>query len=430
MREKAGLKKIWGILILFLLVLLPGQIAFAKEIKPVKIDEKHFPDENLRWEISESFDKNKDGILSKKEIRKAKELEVLNYSTLKRSLNFSGIEYLPYIKKIGIYSYKIKQKDLNRYPFTKAKKIELSNNHMKSMDFSACKELEELECSNNNVLQEITVKKNKKLKRLDLEACHRLKKLDISKNDKLERIRISENKTKGGFLLKGAKKLKVIKLFNSKLSGVRIENCPKVKEVDITYSTTESLVLKKCPVVNKIDLSETSLNRLSVSQPDALTTLIAFHTNLNVDGIKQYKNLKELSIGDTSLLELNANLWPKLKRLSVSGCLEMTKLDVGSLDDLEHLDAEYTRITALDLSGKYQLKELTCFNYLEEINLTGVTNLKKVLTDKRKDDGNSILLQENPLKRIILDKDISQTDLEYINEQIRESGGGPELVFV
>ena len=446
MREKAGLKMIWGMLILFLLVLLPGQIASAKEIKPIKIDEKHFPDEKIRWEISEAYDKNKDGMLSKNEIKKAKEFWIINYDTLEPYLNLSGLEYLPYLKSVRISHYKIKQKDLNRYPFTKAKRIDMTNNHMKSMDFSACKNLEELECNGQSNLRKIVISNNKKLKNLKLESCHQLKNInisknkkiksvdlkecyqlknvDISKNDKLERFSLDENHIKKTLIIQGAKSLKFLGIYRCQITGLEVNNCPKLRKVvmsSVPHATV--LDLQNCPNVNNLYLGS-PLSELHVSNKDAIKNFVISSTKLELEEIEEYKNLESLGIYDTQLLEFNASPWKKLKELSVNGCSSLQRLDVSGLDDLEYLNADGTFLTSLDLSGKIELKELVCANrYLEELNLTGIDNLRKVLAYG--------VLHKNPLKKIILDADVSKKDLEYIQRQQEWADfDPPELVFV
>ena len=424
MREKAGLKKIWGILILFLLVLLPGQIASAKEIKPVKIDEKHFPDENFRWEISESFDQNQDGILSRKEIRKAKELDVVNYDTLKPYLNFSGVEHLPYIKAVGIFGYKIKQRDLNKYPFTKAKKISLDNNYMKSMDFSSCKELEELECSQYHVLKKINVKKNKKLKKLKLENCQQLKDITIPKNGKLKEFWLDENHVQREITLRGVKSLKFLRISRTQITGLKVINCPQLQLVSLISSpNATTLDIQNCPSVSSISVGK-ALSELYVSHKNALKKLDIVRENLQIEDLLEYKNLEILGVHDGKMVEFNANPWKKLKELSVNGCSSLQRLDVSGLDDLEYLNADGTFLTSLDLSGKIELKELVCANrYLEELNLTGIDNLRKVLAYG--------VLHKNPLKKIILDADVSKKDLEYIQRQQEWADfDPPELIYV
>lgn len=429
MKEKSVYKILLGIAF-FVIMIFPEQISSAEEIKPVKIDEKHFPDENLRWEIREAYDKNKDGMLSKKEIKKAKEFCITNYDTLEPYLNLSGIEYLPYITSVDVGNYRIKQKDLNKYPFTKAKKINLTDNHLKNMDFSACKELEELECCSQSELKKIKITKNRKLKKLYLEQCSKLKNVDVSKNDKLEKFWLDENHVQEAITLNGVKSLKFLKISHSQITGLRVKNCPKLKEVVMNFTPkATTLSLQNCPNVRRMYIGA-PITELNVSHKDALKELEIAKDNIQIEDFMKYRNLESLGIYDAQIQELNANPWKKLKKLSVDWCTSLKSLNISELDNLEYLDANETALTSIDLSGKIELKRVNCFNgHLEELNLTGVDNLKKVLSFEG--DAESYILKKNPLKKIILDTDISKNDLEYIKSQLAMSNYDlPELVFV
>lgn len=109
----------------------------------VKIDSNHFPDELFRQKISSDYDKNKDGILSKKELQAVKKIEMNDGNGGELTLKTTkGIEYFSNLQDLIIYH------DFGKSNF-----------------------------------QNLDISKNKKLKYVDVELS--LKKLDVSKNPEL-----------------------------------------------------------------------------------------------------------------------------------------------------------------------------------------------------------------------------------------------------
>lgn len=184
--------------------------AFA-DSKGVKISEKNFPDEVFRGYVSDNFDTDKNGYLSKEERKAVTEINVGNkwegYRWDNPVESLKGVEY-----------------------FTRLKKIDCTEGNLTSIDVSKNTELEKLYC-NGNKLKKLNLKNNTELVEL---SCfeNRIKSLDISSCTKLEHLMCADNK----------------------LTELDVSNCPKLDELncyrnDITelkINIARSITVIKC----------------------------------------------------------------------------------------------------------------------------------------------------------------------------------------
>ena len=137
----------------------------------VKINSTNFPDEGFRKYISKNIDRNKDGVLSKAEIKKVTEIKLEHYDEARNEYVYNDLT------GIGV--------------FTELQTLECAGNELTKLDVSKNSKLEYLSCRFNE-LTKLDVSKNTKLVKLD---CNRnkLTKLDVSKNTKLEFVNCGYN---------------------------------------------------------------------------------------------------------------------------------------------------------------------------------------------------------------------------------------------
>lgn len=157
----------------------------------VKIDSNHFPDELFRQKVSSDYDKNKDGVLSKKELQAVKEIEMNDVDddgdrTLK---TVKGIEYFSNLEDLTIYYGYSEDSDFQNLDISKNKKlkyVDVDKGSLKKLDVSKNPELVGLHC-NYNKLTTLDISKNPKLETLHCKN-NKLTTLDISKNPELYTI--------------------------------------------------------------------------------------------------------------------------------------------------------------------------------------------------------------------------------------------------
>lgn len=156
------------VLVAFMAITFNGSMSSAKEVHAVKINKKNFPDKNFREEVSLQYDDNNNGVLSKEELVEISRMVLNNYADETLPIDLEGIDFFPNIEEISVVDYSIKPKELKKYPFTTAKKIELYDAQIKNLDFSKCRNVETLCVDRDEKLRTIHFKDNYKLKYFEL----------------------------------------------------------------------------------------------------------------------------------------------------------------------------------------------------------------------------------------------------------------------
>ena len=190
MRKKTVhiLSKIFCIagMMLFCIIAIKSTVYAAKG--DVKINKKNFPNAVFRENVSYYYDKNKNGILSKKELQSVKKMD-LYLGDPNNVQSIKGIEYFSNLASLDLSDNCLESLDV-----TKNKKLEeLSvndNYNLKELNISGNKKLKKLNCYNTSV--QLDLSKNTQLETLYCYGSH-LKALDVSKNSKLKILDCSDN---------------------------------------------------------------------------------------------------------------------------------------------------------------------------------------------------------------------------------------------
>ena len=90
--------------------------------KKIQINERNFPNVSIRMVFSEKIDKNKDGILQRKELDKVKKLKIDGDC---KDIDIQGISYLSRLRELEIKARSISSIDDLR-KLTKLKKLSLT----------------------------------------------------------------------------------------------------------------------------------------------------------------------------------------------------------------------------------------------------------------------------------------------------------------
>lgn len=181
----------------------------------IAIDEAHFPDENFRAYVMENCDYDEDGMLSREEIGESKILLCCNCDI--RSI--VGIEY-----------------------FTELEELECSNNELGNLDVSKNAELKELECGFNK-LTNLDVSKNVKLKNLSCNG-NKIKSLDLSKNTELRQLGCGFNKLTN-LDASMCSKLRNLICDNNKIKELNLSGNSKMEAMACAYNKLRKLDLPK-----------------------------------------------------------------------------------------------------------------------------------------------------------------------------------------
>lgn len=196
--------------------------AFAADSQNVKINSKNFPDSEFRSYVSDMFDTDGDGSLSKREMGNVTEIEFENYD----AQSLEGIGFFTRLTELDCSGNEITSLDLSKN--TALEELDCSVNSLKSLDISKCTRLTELDCSGN-----------------------KLKELDVSKNKRLEDIDCSDNKITA-LNVSYCTALEELKCYDNNLSSLNAEKCSRIEELDCTGNSK----LKKITVSKKAKIEE------------------------------------------------------------------------------------------------------------------------------------------------------------------------------
>lgn len=143
----------------------------------LKVDAKNFPDQSFRRAVKKSFDYNKDGFLTQKEIDEATSI------TCKRNgiESLKGIELFPNLKTLICNNNGLTELDLSKN--TKLRYLACYSNQLTELDLSNNLELETLSCESNRI-RSLNVSKNAALQFLKC-GSNCLASVDISNNKNL-----------------------------------------------------------------------------------------------------------------------------------------------------------------------------------------------------------------------------------------------------
>ena len=331
--------------------------------KIVEITYDSFPDRNV-YSNAVSFDINKDGWLSQREIDSAETLWL--GMTVK---DCTGIEYFTELKELRVSS----ARDLEKIDVSKNTKLEtliigltkiaeidlshntalsylsLSNNNLTSLDLSNNTALEYLDCSGNQISD------------LVIDKCLNLKKIDCSKNNisgsydlrnmtELESVRFTENGNVR-ISVNGLKRLEYIGLGDTGLSSLRIADCPNLKEIYCPDNKLTSLSIENCPIITRLELKNNFLESLDGVKTYTVEYLNVENNKLTSLDTSQFSNLFFLFCNDNDISSLNFD-------------------NNGYLSDVECKNNKLTSLKIIDKNR--ELKNVICSNNpIETLELSG-----------------------------------------------------------
>ena len=340
----------------------------------VKINSTNFPDEEFRKYISKNIDRNKDGVLSKAEIKKVTEIKLEHYDE-------AGNEYV-YNDLTGIGV------------FTELKRLECeSQKSLSKLDLHKNTKLEFVKCGHNGI-KELNVSKLTKLKEL---RCYynKLTKLDVSKNVKLELLACDSNNLTGLDLRKNTK-LVVLGCSSNKLTKLDLKKNTKLNNLCCDDNKLTKLDLTKNTKLHILWCSSNKLTKLDVTKNLDLVDLYC-HTNkltkLNVD---KNEKLVCLVCSDNKLTQLRLTNNKQLVKLECAKN-QLTQLDTSQNNALVWVDCADNKLTKLDFSASPLCDSVVC----NENKLTEIIVPKNMENDRIYYDKNlkvSIKKKTKPVK--------------------------------
>jgi len=215
--------------------------------------------------------------------------------------------------------------------------LDCSKNLLKSLDVSANKALEKLNCSSNYWLTD-----------LNITGCEELLELDCSYTAITE-IDVSKNV-----------KLKILDLFSlgpdqdkpnqEKLSHINVSNNTVLRKLTVSNNQITNLDISNNPELKYLYCNENRLGELAVNANPKLTSLYCGNNQLGTLDISKNVLLDSLYCNDNRLVGLSLNQNPALVYLSCARN-EIKSLVVGSNTKLKELKCNHNQLTSLNVTG-------------------------------------------------------------------------------
>lgn len=334
------------------------------EIK-TKIDVAHFPDQNFRNYVSENFDTNGDGYLSRSE---ALMVEEINVSEMAIN-DLTGIEYFTELKQL-FCNNDLEESDTDNHLTTldlskniKLTRVACGQNHtLSSLNISKCTELGNLHCANNN-LTTLDVSNCPKLWRLHCNN-NKLTSLDLSHNQLLENLNCQITNITSLSLLNHPQ-LKNLYLYDIPLKTLDLSGCTALDDLGVGGTQLTSLDISTNTTLTRLHVGGNSkLQSLDLSNNTALKVFYWYNnTAMALPNLSKNTALKILYIYDSSnLTSITLPTLPALNYLAVYDNERLTSLRFSNCTALDTLYCYNNKLTSLNLSKCQKLKLISCRN--------------------------------------------------------------------
>lgn len=350
----------------------------------VEINTSKFPDKYFRKYVSKKYDKNKDNVLDKKEIKKATRF-YWDYDYSSKIASLKGIEYLTSLETI--------------------KKHSLQVTKIKTMDLRKLTKLEEIVWTGDNVKKVKLGKKNKKLYYVNYKFGG-LKSISLSPN--IRELQLGSNcLTK--INVSKCKKLWKCSLFDNKLEKLNVKKNKKLYWLDVSETRLKHINIKNNRKLVYFDISSKNLKKINVSKNKKLVHLEVCDSKIKKINLKHNKKLKVIWLAGNKLEHIDLSHNKDLRKLYI----DFNKLKELKLTNkkLWYLQCGFNKMTRLDLTKCKRLKELECPECkLTSLNITGLKKLKVIECDR-----NPITYLDVRKCTKLYDLDCSKTKISFLD---------------
>ena len=306
----------------------------VKDVNKIEINSTNFPDKNFRDYIS-SYDENKDGGLSEKEISNVTSINVSS----KDISSLKGIEYFTTLKYLYCYYNQLTSLDVSKN--TALTTLSCYNNQLTSLDVAKNTELTYLSCDNNQ-LTSLGMSQNTALTHLSCDN-NQLSSLDVSKNTALRTLYCNNNQlTSLGVSQNTA--LTTLYCYNNQLTSLDVSKNTALTTLSCNKNQLSSLDVSKNTALTTLYCQYNQLTSLDVSRNTALTSLMCSNNQLTSLDVSKNTTLTTLYCNNNQLTSLNISQNSKLSRLSCYSN-QLKELDISKNKELISLYICQNRIT-------------------------------------------------------------------------------------
>ena len=352
----------------------------AAEADSVAITKSNFPDKRVRKEISKSFDKNKDNVLSEEELKGARKLDLgAFYLSNEGTYNLKGISKLKRLSSLTVGADIIRNiSEVTKMPQLDCLEISTSNSDdkMESLDLRNNVNLINLRISSGFIPIKVkSLPRGKKLQSLTLEECE-IKKIALVAYLELRKVDFSYCDFQT-LTIKNCPKLeKISGEDNKKMKKITLKNLPELKKLKIgSTKKLKKLSLPELPNLESIYIEEVKeLKKLSLPKlPNLESIYIEKAKKLRTLTLPRLPELRKLKIEDNTLKKINLKKFPKLREFCIWGNKEIKKLDLRPLRKLNKFVWKRGKLKKIKFGEKKNLE----YMYVSHNQLGGTWKLSK-----------------------------------------------------
>ena len=298
-------------------------VTSAASVTEVAINATNFPDSAFRAYISASFDSDKNGILSAKEIDAVTSINVRG----RNITNMTGLAYFSALKSLNCSSNNISSLAVGGN--TALTYLNASNNNLKTLVTSSNTLLRTLICNGNNITS-LSLANNPELNYVDV-SDNEIATLDFSKCKAIAILNVSDNQ----------------------LVNLNLKGNTTITTLIANANKLVSLNLSENKVLTSLNVADNRIVSLNLSANNSLTTIDC--SNNELINVTLPVSVETLACSNNDLYRLDVTALASLKSLDVSDNY-LYNLDVSANKELASLNASGNRLGAIDIASNSKLK--------------------------------------------------------------------------
>ena len=331
---------------------------------------------SIRYKIKvKKYDRDKDGYLSRKEIKKIKSLYLENLG----GLSVKGISKLKHLKKIKIQTAKpaYNIKEVEKLHRLEDVYIDIEPKKKLVLDFRKSKKIKKLDIAIQNNKGNLKISRKNKIKYLSIGGIKNSAFI-ANKCLKAKKIHIFTNLNKGNVNLINRKYLEDVYLCKAKnLQNITVKNCVRLKKIKLNGCKSSSCTIENNSQLKSFKMFESKVSNLTVKSLKDLKWIEidkAKVSNFIMDKLNDLRTIKLYSIQDLS--DVNISNMSKLRKIDIDDVPQLKSLTVDNLSSLKELKCAYGSLSKLNIVGDYKLNRVEV--YSNQLKTFSYNNLKNV----------------------------------------------------
>ena len=328
----------------------------------VEINETNFPDENFRFMISKTADKDRDGVLSSAEISSTTDLFLGIASSVynKPISSLEGIEYFTSLTYLDCSNNQITSLDVSQ--LTKLITFNCSNNPLTSLNLGQLTSLIAITCENTS-LEGLNLSQLSNLSRLECSGSQ-LKTLDVSQNTNLVSLDCSENQL-SSLNLGSLQRLNSITCSGNQLTMLDVSKIPGLRSLNCENNLLVGLDFGSIADLHDLNCANNQLTSLDISNGLYITQIDCSHNQLTFFDVSGLRNLITLDCSNNAISVLNV-VGPNAIRTLICDHNDLDVLDISKNVSLETLVCYANGFSSFDLSVHSKLIKVVKPEFLKD----------------------------------------------------------------